>query len=112
MKKFVLLLAAMFLCLCPTAAADGGVNIEVMIADGVSVVVLTPESVLIRAETFQGAEERVPGFCMPQYLTRIEEGAFEGIDAVRVEISENVAYIGSRAFAKCETCANSTFPPA
>ena len=101
MKKICVLLLLALLLLLPAAAfADGDVNIEVMIADGVSVVVLTPEYELFSANTFQGAE--VPGFRMPLSLTRIEEGAFEGIDAKIVEISENVAYIGSRAFANCK----------
>ena len=102
MKKIcVFLVLLLLLCLAPAAYADG-VNIEVMIADGMSVVVLTPEVSLFSAESFLGAEERNPDFIMPRSLTRIEDNAFEGIDASRVEISENVASIGSHAFAKCK----------
>ena len=75
---------------------------EVMIADGVSVVVLTPESALFSADILQSTEEKDSGFYMPLYLTRIENSAFEEIDAACVKISENVVYIGYRAFANCK----------
>ncbi len=102
MKRIsMLLVLVLLLCLAPAAYADG-VNIEVMIADGMSVVVLTPEVSLFSAESFLGAEERNPDFIMPKSLTRIEDNAFEGIDTKKIEISENVAFIGYHAFAKCK----------
>jgi len=104
MRKICVLLLFSFLLVVPAAAfADGAVNVEVMTADGVSVVVLTPEFTVSGADVaISAAEEEAASFRMPKYLTRIEESAFEGIDAACVEISENVAYIGYHAFANCE----------
>lgn len=42
------------------------------------------------------------GLVLPAFLTLIEESAFEGIDAQRVYISENVVSIEKRAFADCK----------
>lgn len=106
MKKLCLFLAAALLfaqCVC--AFAEGGVNVEVMKADGVSVVVLTPEAVMLRARSLamNAADERRADFVLPEFLTVIEESAFEGIAAERVEISANVVAIEGRAFADCKT---------
>jgi hypothetical protein len=40
-------------------------------------------------------------FALPAALTTIDEEAFAGIDAERVEVTENVVSIASRAFADC-----------
>ncbi len=102
MKKItILFLFALLLSLSVPASAEAGVNVEVMIADGVSVVVLTPEDALL-SETVSAAGVDTDGFHMPQYLVRIEERAFEGIAAERVDISENVIEIQKYAFANCE----------
>ena len=45
----ILLVMALLLSLSPTVQAEGGVSIEVMIVDGMSVVMLTPEETLFSA---------------------------------------------------------------
>ena len=74
--------------------------------DGVSVVVLTPESTMLRAKNLmmsaKGVDEKQAGFVLPQFLTLIGESAFEGITAESVEVTENVAAIEARAFADCK----------
>ena len=91
MKKLSILLAlALFLCLVPNAWAAEGVPIEVIEADGVSVVLLVPD-----------IPEEQPDFTLPKALTRIRQGAFEGISAARVRVSDKVTAIESRAFADC-----------
>ena len=86
MKRICVLLAAvLILCLCGTAWAEKGVDVEVMKMDGVSVVVFTSLS----------------GIELPEMLTEIGEEAFKGISASCVEISPNVAFINARAFADC-----------
>ena len=105
MKKVCFLLAVL-LCLTAAAVAEEGAAIEVIKVDGVSVVVLTPEPVLRRArgiaEEAQGDEEKDAGFLLPPFLTMIEEEAFAGIAAEKIEVSKNVAAIGARAFADCK----------
>ena len=104
MKKVLALFAAACLCLAGAfAQAEGGVQVEVIRADGVSVVVLTPDAASrqARGQAESDAEERTAKFVLPQLLTVIEEGAFEGIPAKRVEVSENVVVIESHAFAHC-----------
>ena len=103
MKKIsILLVLALLLCLAPAAQAEDGVSIEVMTVDGMSVVVLTPEETLLRAsEVFKSAAGSGDSFALPASLTLIEESAFEGIAAQRVDISENVVSIENRAFADC-----------
>lgn len=51
MKKLcILLVAALLLCLSAAAWAEDGVSIEVIKMDGVSVVLLTPETTMLRAK--------------------------------------------------------------
>ena len=96
-------LALFLVCIGLNAQAEGSVNVEVIRADGVSVVVLTPEDTLLRTNgAAKGSwDERRADTVLPQSLTIIEEGAFEGISARCVEITENVAAIEGRAFADC-----------
>jgi len=99
MKKISILLAlALLLCLAPAALAEGGVQVEVMIADGASVVMLTPETLSMSASDAYMSGE---GFRLPGLLVHIEEEAFAGIAAERIEITESVAVIEKRAFADC-----------
>ena len=107
MKKIcVLLLAALLVCACASAWAEDGVNIEVIKMDGVSVVVLTPETTVLRAKSIamnaKETDETKAGLVLPKFLTLIEEEAFSGIPAASVEVSENVAAIEARAFADCK----------
>lgn len=106
MKRLCLILVVvLLLAQCCCAYADGNVNVEVMKADGVSVVVLTPEAVMLRARSLvnNAASDGRANFVLPEFLTVIEESAFEGIAAECVEISANVAAIERRAFADCKT---------
>ena len=51
-----------------------------------------------------GGEVEINGgtvFALPTSLDAIEDGAFEGIAAQRVEVAKNVVSIGPRAFANC-----------
>ena len=104
MLKQGLIFIAIFLFLftAPLALAEDGVNaeVEVIRMDGVSVVVLTPASTMERA---RGLLEGAPNeaFSFPEQLTIIEEEAFAGIAAERVDISANVVRIEARAFADC-----------
>ena len=107
MKRiFTLLITALLLCLCASGWAEGGENIEVIKMDGVSVVVLTPETTMLRARSIalnaRGADGSQADFVLPEFLTLIGESAFEGIAAESVEVSENVAAIEARAFADCK----------
>ena len=99
MKKIsILLILALLLCLAPAALAEGGVQVEVMIADGASVVMLTPETLTMSAsDTYMSGE----GFQLPGLLTRITEESFAGIAAKRIEITKSVAAIEKNAFANC-----------
>lgn len=115
MKRiFTLLIAALLLCLCASAWAEGGMNIEVIKMDGVSVVVLTPETTMLRARSIamnaKATDEKQAGFVLPQFLTLIEESAFEGISAEIVEVTGNVAAIEARAFADCKCLREITIP--
>lgn len=104
LKKICMLTAlVLLLCLGFSALADGGVNVEVIRADGVSVVVLTPEETVSQARTFaqRAASEGKADIVLPEFLTMIAESAFEGIEAERVDVSANVVAIESRAFADC-----------
>ena len=69
-----------------------------MIADGASVVMLTPDELLVNASDAYMSGE---GFRLPGLLVRIEEEAFAGIPAARVELTGSVAVVGKRAFADC-----------
>ena len=86
--------AILVLCLCATAWAEKGVDVEVLKMDGVSVVIFTSLS----------------GIELPEMLTEIGEEAFKGISASCVEISPNVAFINARAFADCANLRQITIP--
>lgn len=107
MKRIsMLLVLVLLLCLVPAAQAEDGVQVEVIIADGMSVVMLTPEETRLRANAVYMSAAPNGGngsesLALPAFLTLIEESAFEGIAARRVEISENVVSIEKRAFADC-----------
>lgn len=105
LKRISSMLAAFFIfCIGSAALAEGGVNVEVIRADGVSVVVLTPAETVAEAESLAkgAAEESRRDFALPEHLTLIGEGAFEGISARRVEITANVVAVGAHAFADCK----------
>ncbi len=110
--KRLLAFVVVFLCLTAVVTAEGGVNIEVIRVDGVSVVLLTPESTMLRARSvaedkaedkaLDEAEDEIKSMILPEFLTLIEESAFEGIAAGNVEVTENVVAIEARAFADCK----------
>ena len=110
--KRLFVLVMVFLCLAISVTAEGGVNIEVIRVDGVSVVLLTPESTMLRARSVAEnvaedkaedvAEDDIKSMILPEFLTLIEESAFEGIAAGNVEVTENVVAIEARAFADCK----------
>ena len=113
MKKIsILLVLVLLLCLAPAAHAEDGVQVEVLIADGMSVVMLTPEKTRLRANAvFQSAAPNDgESLALPASLTLIEESAFEGIAAQRVEISENVVSIEKRAFANSKSLREIVIP--
>lgn len=98
MKKLCfLLILALMLSLGASAFADNGVEIIVM--DGIPVAV---ESFGLEVSDTAAFNAAGAGITLPAALVTIEEEAFAGIDAVRVEITENVTAIGPRAFADCE----------
>ena len=106
MKKLCfLLILALLLSLGASAFADNGV--EILFMDGTPVVVESPS--LTAGET---AAYSAPGagLTLPAALVAIEEEAFAGIDAARVEITENVVSIGPRAFADCKNLTELVIP--
>lgn len=114
-KNSILLVLVLLLCLAPAAHAEDGVQVEVLIADGMSVVMLTPDEMRLRAnEVFRSAApnggDGSESLALPASLTLIEESAFEGIAAQRVEISENVVSIGKRAFADSKSLREIVIP--
>ena len=115
MKKIcVLMVLALLLCL-GAAWAEEGVEIEVIRIDGESVVVLTLESTMLRARSVAmrsaPADGSREGFVLPKLLTLIEEEAYKGILAEKVEVTENVAAIEARAFADCKSLREIVIPP-
>ena len=113
MKRIsILLILALLLCLAPAAQAEDSVQVEVMIADGMSVVMLIPEELQLQANAvFQSAAPNgSESLALPASLTLIEESAFEGIAAQRVEISENVVSIEKRAFADSKSLREIVIP--
>ena len=104
LKRISIMLAAVLLFCLGAARAEGGVNVEVIRSDGVSVVVLTPEETVLRARSLAegAADETRTNLVLPEILTLIEGSAFEGIAARRVEVSPNVVAIEARAFADCK----------
>ena len=103
-RTCMLVSLVLLLCVGPNAPAEGGVYVEVIRADGVSVVALTPDETAVSANgAAKGAwDERRADTVLPKSLKIIEEGAFEGISARCVEITENVEAIERRAFADCK----------
>ena len=102
--KRLFVFVMVFLCLAISVTAEGGVNIEVIRVDGVSVVLLSPESTMLCARSVaeDEAEDEIKSMILPEFLTLIEESAFEGIAAGNVEVTENVVAIEARAFADCK----------
>ena len=111
MKKICVLLAlALLLCLPSAAWAENDTWVEVIRMDGISVVVLSDDTMLLSDDSTFDSDGAGTGLVLPKALTEIGEGAFEGIPARRVEVSENVKAIGSRAFAECENLREITIP--
>ena len=108
MKRLSVLLLA--LLLCAVACAEGGLNVEVIKIDGVSVVVLTPEETVQFACMMFMADAQTAVLALPQSLTIIGEEAFAGIAAERVDVTENVVSIERRAFADCMGLREITIP--
>lgn len=114
MKKVCILLAlALLLGLSSSAWAEEDVWVEVIRIDGASVVVLDPETMMLRevdSLSLGTAGETTPGLALPKALTEIGERAFEAIAAEKVEVSENVETIGPYAFAHCMNLREITIP--
>ena len=105
MKKLCfLLILALLLSLGASAFADN--SVEILYMDGTPVAVESPA--LTAGET--NAFHTDAGFALPAALVAIEEEAFAGIDAARVEITENVVSIGPRAFADCKNLTELVIP--
>ena len=105
MKKLCfLLILALLLSLGASAFADN--SVEILYLDGTPVAVESPA--LTAGET--NAFHADAGFALPAALVAIEEEAFAGIDAGRVEITENVVSIGPRAFADCKNLTELVIP--
>ncbi len=89
------------LCLVPTARAEDGRRAEA----------LTSEAPVIRSEHVHAAQDEPPVLLMPESLTWIGEGAFEGSAAECIVISENVTAIEKNAFANCKKLREIRIPP-
>lgn len=110
-KKVCILLALVFLLgLSSSAWAEEDTWIEVIRMDGISVVVLSDGPMTLGDDSAFDSDGTGAGLVLPKALTEIGEAAFEGIPAKRVEVSENVTAIGSRAFANCENLRAITIP--
>ena len=106
MKKLcVLLVLALLLSLSASAFADNGV--EILYLDGTPVAVESPSLTAGETNAFNAPGA---GITLPAALVAIEEEAFAGIDAGRVEITENVVSIGPRAFADCKNLTELVIP--
>ena len=106
MKKLcVLLVLALLLSLGASAFADN--SVEILYMDGTPVVVESPALTAGETNAFNAPGA---GLTLPAALVAIEEEAFEGIDAARVEITENVVSIGPRAFADCKNLTELVIP--
>ncbi len=101
MKKLFALILAALLCMGGIAFGEEGDRVEILKIDGISVVELIPAETQRRARGV--AEEAGLALKLPELLTLIEEEAFVGVAAERVELSGNVVAIEARAFAKCES---------
>ena len=102
---FLLILALLLSWRAPVYAENG---VEIIIMDGIPVVAESYGIDLSNAETFSAAG--VQDITLPAALVAIEEEAFAGIDAARVEITENVVSIGPRAFADCKNLTELVIP--
>ena len=106
MKKLcVLLVLALLLSLSASAFADN--SVEILYLDGTPVAVESPALTAGETNAFNAPGV---GLTLPAALVAIEEEAFEGIDAARVEITENVVSIGPRAFADCKNLTELVIP--
>ena len=106
MKKLcVLLVLALLLSLGASAFADN--SVEILYMDGTPVVVESPALTAGETNAFHAPGV---GLTLPAALVAIEEEAFAGIDAARVEITENVISIGPRAFADCKNLTELVIP--
>ena len=92
-KSLFLLILALFLSLGVSAWAEEG--IEVVLEDGVSVVAVDVGA--YTSPVFFGKAN----FVLPSSLVTVEDSAFEGIGAEKVDVSGSVSSIGARAFADC-----------
>lgn len=115
MRKMCIVLAlALLLSVSSSAAwAQEDAWVEVIRIDGASVVVLDPETMMLRevdSLSLGTAGETTPGLALPKALTEIGERAFEAIAAEKVEVSENVETIGPYAFANCMNLREITIP--
>ena len=106
MKKlcFVLILA-LLLSLGASAFADN--SVEIFYMDGTPVAVESPALTAGETNAFNAPGA---GITLPAALVAIEEEAFAGIDAARVEITENVISIGPRTFADCKNLTELVIP--
>ena len=106
MKKLCfLLILALLLSLGASAFADN--SVEILFMDGTPVAVESPALTTGETNAFNAPGA---GLTLPAALVAIEEEAFEGIDAARVEITENVVSIGPRAFADCKNLTELVIP--
>ena len=106
MKKLcVLLVLALLLSLGASAFADN--SVEILYMDGTPVAVESPALTAGETNAFNAPGA---GLTLPAALVAIEEEAFAGIDAARVEITENVVSIGPRAFADCKNLTELVIP--
>ena len=106
MKKLcVLLVLALLLSLGASAFADN--SVEILYLDGTPVAVESPALTAGETNAFNAPGA---GLTLPAALVAIEEEAFAGIDAGRVEITENVVSIGPRAFADCKNLTELVIP--
>lgn len=106
MKKLCFLLVlALLLSLSASAFADN--SVEILYMDGTPVVVESPALTAGETNAFNAPGA---GLTLPAALVAIEEEAFAGIDAGRVEITENVISIGPRAFADCKNLTELVIP--
>ena len=106
MKKLCfLLILALLLSLGASAFADN--SVEILYMDGTPVAVESPALTAGETNAFHAPGA---GLTLPAALVAIEEEAFAGIDAGRVEITENVVSIGPRAFADCKNLTELVIP--
>ena len=106
MKKLCfLLILALLLSLGASAFADN--SVEILYMDGTPVAVESPALTAGETNAFHAPGA---GITLPAALVAIEEEAFAGIDAGRVEITENVVSIGPRAFADCKNLTELVIP--